>query len=335
MRDLSTPLISEIRSLVDEKYRDETKLADLVNTVITEDIDFEHIITFLSQSPSELHRRFADDLRHAFVSVLREKLDQIESDFGRAPVYLYEALFDMYQLPDIDEELRGALTLNYDEYIELAITNVGRDVDLGVSIQTHTQSQSAFRLLKLHGSLGWKYTWPIVLQGQIDNPLWIPPGIQKSKGEYPFDLLWGLARELLDCDVLRIIGCNLGPNDWDLVSLLFATQHTHGTRSAPYRIQVIDSPATASRLEDQFPYLDISSIYEAGPGGRRMFFEVSGGRNEPYRSLTEDEQQDINERVGQQNWFHVWLRHTTEYLYEENGSVSTPTGSLERFLGAA
>ena len=38
------------------------------------------------------------------------------------------------------------------------------------------------------------------------------------------DLIWDKARELLDCDVLRIIGSSLSMNDWELVSLVHTTQ---------------------------------------------------------------------------------------------------------------
>jgi hypothetical protein len=67
--------------------------------------------------------------------------------------------------------------------------------------------------------------------------LWIPPGIEKDKDAYPFNILWGKAFEMLDCDVLRIVGCKLKQNDWGLLSLIFNTQlETDQT----YEIQLID-----------------------------------------------------------------------------------------------
>jgi hypothetical protein len=187
----------------------------------------------------------------------------------------------------------------------------------------------------LHGSFGWKHAWPISRQEAYEAPFWIPPGILKAKDEYPFNLLWGLARELLDCDVLRIIGCNLGPNDWDLLSLLFATRHTHATRSTPYRIEVIDSPQAAARLREAFPYLEVRSIYEAGLAGERLLFEVSGGQEKTYSDLSPDNQQRVDGLIANENWFHIWLQHMAEGLYESLGSITTERGSFERLMEAA
>lgn len=335
MRDLTDPLLEEIRPIAENTYRDDPSLMALVNTVIDNTTDVEPIITFLAQSPSAAHRNLADQLRHAFVRVLKSRLDEIATANGEPPIELYQALLDMYDVGGFPEQLKGVITLNYDEYIEAAIRSVGRDIDFGVTIDAIPHFQESYRLLKLHGSLGWKHAWPISLQDTGETPFWIPPGIQKAKDEYPFNVLWGLARELLDCDVLRIVGCNLSPNDWDLVALLFATRHTHDQRPEPYRVEVIDSPEAAAHLRNTFPYLDVHSIFEAGLAGQRLLFEVSGGLAGPYASLTIQEQEEIDRRIGKQNWFKVWLQHMAEGLFQEFGSVTTPSGHLERFMAAA
>src|SRR5207249_3124295 len=126
--------------------------------------------------------------------------------------------------PRFNEELGGILTINYDEYIEQAIQSFqDQSVDFGIDVRGNERKRNSIRLLKLHGSFGWEDAWPIVVKGGATKLCWIPPGIQKARDRYPFDVLWGLAREMLDCDVLRIVGCRLSPNDWDLISLLFST----------------------------------------------------------------------------------------------------------------
>lgn len=336
MRDLTEPLINEVGTLARHaKYSGEDSLTNLANNVIDDATDFEQVITFLAQSPSGLHREFAEDLRRAFVDVLKARLAEIETDLGEQPVDLYEALLDMYDVEGFEEHLRGFLTLNYDEYIETAMTRMGRDVDFGIDVGNAPSSDHGYRLLKLHGSFGWKHAWPISQQDDHVAPFWIPPGILKSKDEYPFNLLWGLARELLDCDVLRIVGCNLGPNDWDLLSLLFATRHTHATRSKPYRIEVIDSPKTAAYLRAAFPYLEVRSIYEAGLAGERLLFEVSGGQEKSYGDLSPEDQARLDELIANENWFHIWLQHMAEGLYEKLGSITTSRGSFKRLMEAA
>ena len=57
------------------------------------------------------------------------------------------------------------------------------------------------------------------------NTLWIPPGVDKKRENYPFNYLWGQAVEnLLECDVLRVIGCSLSRNDWGMIPILYTIQ---------------------------------------------------------------------------------------------------------------
>lgn len=335
MRDLTDPLLEELTPIAQDTYQEDPRLEALVNTVIDNTADIEQIITFLSQSPSSSHHKLADKLRHAFVRVLKKRLADIEAHNGKPPIQLYQALIDLYDIGGFEEKLKGVLTLNYDMYIEEAIRSVGREVDFGITTDDAPLQSETYRLLKLHGSLDWKHAWPISRNEVGEAPFWIPPGIQKLKDQYPFNALWGLARELLDCDILRIVGCKLSPNDWDLIALLFATRHTHDTRTLPYRVEVIDSPAAAAQLRDAFPYLDIQSIFEAGIAGKRFLFEITGDADRSYGSLSDKEQEEVQRLLGRQNWFKVWLQHMAEGLLAERGSVATPSGHVERFLEAA
>ena len=67
MADLNGLLAEEVNNLIrkkkSQKYR---SLSVLVNNVIDENADFEHLITFLDDSPSLIHRQFAEDLRNDF-----------------------------------------------------------------------------------------------------------------------------------------------------------------------------------------------------------------------------------------------------------------------------
>ena len=295
--------------------------------------DIEHVITFLDESASALHRQFADDLRKAFENVLRQQLEKIEEELSRAPADLYSALLDMYQVDGCPEELRGILTINYDEYIEEAVARADGSFDFGVYVHGASSSKPGLKLLKLHGSFGWEDAWPI-LHGSGDTTLWIPPGIQKAKERYPFNILWGLARELLDCDVLRIIGCRLGPNDWDLISLIFTTRHTNSIRP-PYTIEVIDAPLHAAELQESYPYLDVQSILEVERIGSQFVSEFSGRPPQPYASLPPGEQERVRNVAGRnQNWFRLCLKQQAEALYVELGSVKTRLGAFERLLEA-
>ena len=76
--------------------------------------------------------------------------------------------------------------------------------------------------------------------------------IEKVKDRYPFNLLWGKAFELLNCDVLRIVGCNLSQNDWGLISLLFNTQLERG---GIYEIELIRSHEGGEEIRKKFGFL--------------------------------------------------------------------------------
>ncbi len=64
-----------------------------------------------------------------------------------------------------------------------------------------------------------------------------------------------MARDVLDCDVLRVIGCRLGSNDWDLISLIFSTHHANRDARPAYDIEIIDAPQHALQLQKAYPYL--------------------------------------------------------------------------------
>ena len=203
-------------------------------------------------------------MRKVFEEVLNARLQEIEMEYGSKRMSLYAALFDMYNVTGIGESLHGVLTLNYDDYIEVAAAEIhdSHRIDLDFGASTNEARRSWF--LKLHGSFAWEDSWPIRRReaGSSSRPLWIPPGIRKGKERYPFNLLWGLARDVLNCDVLRVIGCRLGPSDWDLISLLFGTRHANRDRDLPYSIEIIDSPKNAARLQESYPYLGVKSLFE-------------------------------------------------------------------------
>lgn len=333
MRHLNTELSREAGGLLDDgRYESRDELDALVNEIVTDDMDFEQVITFLHQSPSAIHRSFADDLRSKFESVLKEKLNDIEDEeLKRSETKLYEVLLDIHQHPGCDEELAGIMTLNYDQYIERAIESFPKHcVDFGVEVQGSVCDDNPIMLLKLHGSFGWKETWPITISND-ESSLWIPPGIQKAKDQYPFNIIWGRAREMLDCDVLRIIGCSLGPNDWDLISLLFSTRHTN-VQGGEYSVEIIDSPSAAQSMLKDFPYLDLSSILDLDDIGPNLVSEILGGRPRPYDTLSVDEKKLLMDRTEKKrNWFQIWLTQKAELMMEEHGTLETRNGHIETF----
>ena len=333
MRDLTPPLQSKLGHLVDNGFSDIQSLIDLVNSV-DEATDIEHLITFLDDVPSMRHREFAEEMRKAFESVLREKLDTIRKDADKDPTDLYEVLLDLHNIDQFPETLHGIITTNYDEYIELAIENVfGCPADFGIRVDPSSEATNRPKLLKLHGSFGWRNTWPISRGQSDDATLWIPPGINKAKQAYPFNILWGSAREMLACDVLRVVGCKLGPNDWDLISLLFTMRHA-GLDKSP-QIEIIDAPNHANNLKEAFPYLDLHSILDVHPIGSEIINELTGKTLQRFQDFDEIEQEEILSTVGDnRNWFDLWLTQMVEHQSIELGDISTDKRVVAKFLDA-
>jgi hypothetical protein len=336
MEGLIDRLLDRTRDAYDEDFADHAGLRYLVNDVVDARTDFEHLLTFLADTPSKRYQEFAERLKLVFSTVLREALADANTELGNHRSGLYAALLDMHEVVDSSEHLVGFLTLNYDDFLERAIEQgLGRTVDYGVQLgePTTPQERPSIPVLKLHGSFSWRPTWPLDVTDEGDAGLWIPPGIRKAKGEYPFNAIWGRARELLDCDVLRIIGCNLGSNDWDLVSLLFTTMH--GRESArPYEIEVIGRPDDAAKISGAFPYLDVRSLLELREVGEQFIAELLGIDPTPFAGL---EERDRNRAVAAAetkvtNPFEHWLRLKGELMYRDMDSIETKLALFKTFV---
>ena len=342
MGDLAVPLAEEARKLVtpDSRY---APLQNVVNEIAVQNVDFEHVITFLDDSPSSLHREFADELRRIFEDILTDRLATIETKLGPDRRTLYLALLDMHNVPTLNERLQGILTLNYDNFIEDAAAEIyNGPVDFGIAAGDVPRDSAPLRpppLLKLHGSFGWQDVWPIRPRTtRLQRPLWIPPGIRKVKERYPFNLVWGRAREVLNCDILRVVGCRLSPSDWDLISLLFSTRHSDLARTTPYTVEVIDCPRHAADLQARYPYLDVRSLLaiDARDIGPNVASQVTGRSQHPrFAELSPGAAAELVEQVANSglNWFRTWLIHMGAGLYAEAGDegLATPSGAFREW----
>ena len=68
MHHLTTSLAQEARALVTSRKK-YLPLAHVVNEILEDGSDFEHIITFFEESSSAIHRDLADDLRRIFEKI--------------------------------------------------------------------------------------------------------------------------------------------------------------------------------------------------------------------------------------------------------------------------
>lgn len=207
-------------------------------------IDIEFLITLIESNKTKMSAKDVGIIREYY---RKDILDKLKYDGKEINPYLYCALLEWQKLNEKNEEVLGYLTLNYDTLFEKALVNIGHKINYGLFIEKRSQcANNETLLIKLHGSFNWflnEETNKIQTENNEDQeknePLWIPPGLIKGYVDYPYNLLLGRARELLvECNLLRIVGCSLSPNDPLLISLIFGTQKL---KRDAYSIEVIDS----------------------------------------------------------------------------------------------
>jgi hypothetical protein len=190
-------------------------------------------------------------------------------------------------------------------------------------------------LLKLHGSFNWKNEYPIAIVSDIEDEedvLWIPPGVVKRREDYPFSLIWGRARELMECDILRIIGCSLSRNDWELVSLLYTTQRLRSD-GKQYILELIDYPEQCKDIIDRYKYMNIQTILDIPEVLSYLIREYF-----PHRAgqpITEAILTELRENItpGKFNVFEIWLRAKGEQLVDKGIQLTTDENSyFEEFI---
>ncbi|MGD0159660.1 MAG: hypothetical protein ABSB89_05120 [Candidatus Bathyarchaeia archaeon] len=240
------PSLEYISETVIRKAKEEGELAEALSEIEPDDItDIELYISLLESARTKKYLELAGKLRSLFSKSIQ---DALKMEGNIIEPMLTNALLQMHGTIREEERFAGAISLNYDNLLDRAFNGVFGGVNYGIDCRCKKAGYSIRKrgpaLLKLHGSFNWSRGFPSVeideeqaQLGEEESMLWIPPGIEKDKDAYPFNILWGKAFEMLDCDVLRIVGCKLKQNDWGLLSLIFNTQlETDQT----YEIQLID-----------------------------------------------------------------------------------------------
>jgi hypothetical protein len=157
--------------------------------------------------------------------------------------YLYKALLEFHTIARA-EQLDGVITLNYDRLLDEAFEEMfDEEPDYGLSRQSAASKTRP--LLKLHGGFGLMYR-------NESLPI-ITPGVNKNYLELPYNFIWGRALEiLLECDVLRVIGCSLSQNDLGIIDLLFKAHLKR--KKEPLVLQIIDFDPPDNRIKEQLGF---------------------------------------------------------------------------------
>ena len=166
--------------------------------------------------------------------------------------YLHRALleFHAHEKVKTKEVLLGLVSLNYDNVLDAAYKTVHKkSPNYSFSLNENDQ-YDVIPLLKLHGSFNWDR---VKIRGRTRRLEIIPFGTTKNYLHIPYNFIWSRALELLiQCDILRVIGCSLSQNDIHLIDLLFKA---HLERGRAFEIQIIDLDSTGEQIRKNYGFL--------------------------------------------------------------------------------
>lgn len=328
--------------------RDDDGLWETLGNVLPiEGVDIEQLISLYEVTRTVADTKAAKFLRKNYMAEITNRIAKVDGSARLKPTLL-AALFEIHKLyaGKIGEELSGVLTLNYDDFAERAFQLIHQDFNRGFAFRDSGHEDipddpcNGVSLLKLHGSLDWKNKFPTSKREQ-SNPLeedclWIPPGVEKDRTNYPFSLLWGKATEVLDCDILRIAGCSLSRNDWQLVSLLHSAKRIRPT----FDIEFIGYHDEGERRGADYPYLALVPLLQIKGFRSYVEKEIIGITDEEHRSIALDDAKTrrLDERVRKTvfsdnrksfNCLHEWVKFRKKTL-EQTGVVLKKTEYLSK-----
>jgi hypothetical protein len=288
--------------------------------------DIEHFISVLE---SQQYVGESNMIRKFYMKALINLVDPISKALSYKN--LYSVLIDLHKnVKGLDEELLCLITLNYEDLLEQTIKKY-HDYSVDYSLFLNCNKNPSINVLKLHGSFNWENARPVKIKTMSlrnsKKALWVPPGVDKRKENYPFNLLWGKALEyLMKCDVLRIIGCSLSRNDWSLIPILYTIQKFRTTGS-PLEIEIINYPSTYESIKDNYGYLSIKSILEIPEF--IGYFKKQLNKSNPSALIKEIKAK--YESKDKSNPFYDWLDSKIDYLVSQKLDISTDKNIVNNF----
>lgn len=297
---------------------------------LKEEPDIEKLISLLTTTGIEEYRNEAEKLREAYYEVILENLSKVGIlDKPELAIGLFEmhsnTLFKSIEI------LSGIISLNHDNLFQVAARKVHDCINLGFSFDESVFRRGSIkkvpRIIQLHGSFNWLNSLPIKvveldpLNKYDKDMLWIPPSIIKESNDYPYNKLMGLAYELLlrKCDILRIIGCSLSQNDWNIISLLFNAQYKQFFhKKVCFKIQLIMPPEYCKEITEEISYLrNIMPIQH-----------LTDGKFADYKKDKADWVSEMN------NPFKYWIKTKTKYhINKKEFAIKNIGKTLEKIIG--
>ncbi|MGD0206164.1 MAG: hypothetical protein ABSC89_00930 [Verrucomicrobiota bacterium] len=222
----------------------------------------------------------------------------------RRKFYLHKSVLELHK-HSTSEQLIGLISLNYDNVLDEAYKAIYKETpDYCLS----SRQPNKIPLLKLHGGFDLEY------RGHKLSIL--TPGINKNYLQLPYNFVWGRALEILiECDILRIIGCSLSQNDTGLIDLFFKA---HLERGKPFEIQMISFDPPNNSIKEQYGFL---------PQIRRAL-EIEGGIT---GGIISDPK--IQDPTTGANPFKIWLKAKIQKMLAKRAITDfRDTTYLEKLL---
>jgi hypothetical protein len=232
------------------------------------DVDIEKLITLLEGTGVDKYRKLAENLRENYFNEIIKRAAR-KSLFTSPELAI--TLLEMHKDEKFSnvEQLTAIINLNHDNLFHVASEKVYGGVNLGFYFESehfnHTNSKKVPLLLHLHGSFSWENGNPIRIV-KLDKHskyekerIWIPPSTYKEAKDYPFSKLAGLVHEALvgNCDILRVVGCSLSQNDWNLITLIYNAQMSKSEYSDDkISIELIMNPSACKNVQRQTAYFE-------------------------------------------------------------------------------
>ncbi|MBI4683389.1 MAG: hypothetical protein HY757_09870, partial [Nitrospirae bacterium] len=237
-------LISDVSNRVMKNARYNSRFKKNIELVTSTEgsLNIELLISLI-----EINRIPDSDFKINYLKrLIHDDIKDKLSDRRRKKFYLHKALFELHSKITDKEEVLGIISLNYDGILDEAYKII-----LGTKPNYCFTSErgESVPLLKLHGSFDWG---KVNIYGKQKKIPIIPLGINKNYLIPPYNFIWSRAFEvMLKCDILRIIGCSLSPNDIGLIDLLFKA---HLERASDLEIQIIDFPETGDQIKNSYGF---------------------------------------------------------------------------------
>ncbi|HDZ85987.1 MAG TPA: hypothetical protein ENH35_05615 [Candidatus Moranbacteria bacterium] len=308
------------------------KKANIDRSLKIKEADIEKLISLLGNSGIAEYEKYAEELREGYFKEIVKCLSK--ADILQKPE-LAISLLEMHKTESFNkvEKLSAIISLNHDNLFQVASQKVHEFINLGFKFEseefTNKQGPSAPLIIQLHGAFNWKNSLPIEVLKLTSRSkheseiLWIPPTILKEAKEYPYNKLMGLAYEALTkkCDILRIVGCSLSQNDWNLISLIFNSQYFkyHFMDDSSIRIELIMNHDTGVNIKKEYAYLK-----ELIPIGYLKDGNFSDYKDKKTRT----------QEMG--NPFKYWLKTKVNYHQRKKDILIEDMGlSLKNVIGVA